>query len=390
MSGQNVHRSLLESLVFPMAPIGSIVVQRNEKVGQSDFPALSVGKKGVTPQLAGVAKTRTDGARKLVRSGDLVINSRSDRRGASGLARQDGSVSPVYSVMIPRRDLMLAAYGHHLLRSTAFQDEFFRWGTGIVDDLWSTNFTRMSRIRVPLPPVAVQREIARRLDRIESMIVLLDDLADQLRLRARASLVGLGRELVSPGQNVRLGLMLTKLSRPTDTDAGVVTAFRDGHVALRSRKREKGYTMSANEAGYQGVKPGDFVFHGLDGFAGAVGVSEDAGKVSPVCHVCSATPLTSESFMAWAVRALSLNGFLETYSFSVRQRSVDFRSWETFAGLPIRYIPLAEQHRISSHLDEVNSRIEEMLSQIGALRDLLVERSSAFLLDVITGKKELT
>ena len=221
MSDQNVHRSLLESQVFPMAPIGSIVMQRNEKVGQSDFSALSVGKKGVTPQLAGVAKTRTDGDRKLVRAGDLVINSRSDRRGASGLARQDGSVSPVYSVMTPRRDLMLAEYGHHLLRSAAFQDEFFRWGTGIVDDLWSTNFTRMSRIRVPLPPIAVQQEIARRLDHVESMINGLDDLADQLQQRARASLVDLGRELVSPGQKVRLGLMLTKLSRPTDTGAGL-------------------------------------------------------------------------------------------------------------------------------------------------------------------------
>lgn len=372
-----------------MAPIGSIVVQRNEKVGQSDFPALSVGKKGVTPQLAGVAKTRSDGDRKLVRAGDLVINSRSDRRGASGLAREDGSVSPVYSVMTPRTDLMLAEYGHHLLRTAVFQEEFFRWGTGIVDDLWSTNFTRMSRIRVPLPPIAVQKEIARRLDRVEAMVLRLDELADRLRQRARASLVELGRELVSPGQSVRLGLMLAKLSRPTDTDAGVVTAFRDGRVALRSRKREEGYTMSANEAGYQGVEPGDFVFHGLDGFAGAVGVSEDAGKVSPVCHVCSATHVTSERFMAWAVRALSLNGFLEAYSFSVRQRSVDFRSWDTFAGLPMRYLPLTEQHRVATQLDEVNSGIDDMLSKIASLRELLVERSSAYLLDVVTGRTEV-
>ena len=298
-------------------------------------------------------------------------------------------MSPVYSVMTPMPHLMLAEYGHHLLRSTAFQDEFFRWGTGIVDDLWSTNFTRMSRIRVPLPPLPVQHEIAARLDRVESMILRLDDLSEQLRERARASLVDLGRELVSPGQKVRLGLMLTKLARPAGPDDGVVTAFRDGQVALRSRRREEGFTMSANEAGYQGVSPGDFVFHGLDGFAGAVGVSEDEGKVSPVCHVCSATHLTSERFMAWAVRALSLNGFLETYSFSVRQRSVDFRSWETFSGLPMRYLPLAEQHRISTYLDEVNSRIEDMLSKIATLRDLLVERSSAFLLDVVTGRKEV-
>ena len=128
MASQVVHQSSLESDVFPMAPIGSVVLERNEKVGETECPALSVGKRGVTPQLHGVAKTQTEGDRKLVRAGDLVINSRSDRRGASGLARQDGSVSLVYSVMTPKPDLLVAEYGHHLLRSIAFQDEFFRWG----------------------------------------------------------------------------------------------------------------------------------------------------------------------------------------------------------------------------------------------------------------------
>lgn len=221
------------------------------------------------------------------------------------------------------------------------------------------------------------------------MILKLDELATQLKEHARAGLVSLGRELVSEGQRVRLGLMLTKLTRQADVEDAVVTAFRDGQVALRSRRREEGFTMSANEAGYQGVAQGDFVFHGLDGFAGAVGVSEDKGKVSPVYHVCSATQLTSERFMAWAVRALSLNGYLEAYSFSVRQRSVDFRSWETFAGLPMRYLPLDEQQRVADRMDEVNGRISAMQNSIAILRDLLVERSSAFLLDAVTGKKEV-
>ena len=387
MTSQVVHQSALESVVFPMAPIGSVVLERNEKVGETEYPALSVGKRGVTPQLDGVAKTQTEGDRKLVRAGDLVINSRSDRRGASGLARQDGSVSLVYSVMTPKPDLLVAEYGHHLLRSIAFQDEFFRWGTGIVDDLWSTNFTRMSRIRIPLPSPRVQRAIANQLDEIDAMITRLDDLAGQLLEHRRTSLVILGRKLVAPGQRVRLGLLLTKQSRPVRPDDGVVTAFRDGQVALRSRRREEGFTMSASEAGYQGVEPGDFVFHGLDGFAGAVGASEDRGKASPVYHVCTATPLTTTSFMAWALRALAANGFIEAYSFSVRQRSVDLRNWTTFAGMPITYLEPYEQQRIVAHLDEVVGRINTMLTLVAELRESLVERSSAFIADVVAGRK---
>jgi type I restriction enzyme S subunit len=389
MTSLVVHESSLESPVFPMAPIGSVVVERNQKVGETEFPALSVGKRGVTPQLDGVAKTQTEGDRKLVRAGDLVINSRSDRRGASGVARQDGSVSVVYSVMTPRPELMVAEYGHHLLRSIAFQEEFFRWGTGIVDDLWSTNFTRMSRIRIPLPPREVQRAVAQHLDEIDVMISRLDDLAAQLLEHRRTSLLVLGRKLVAPGERARIGLLLTKQSRPVRPDDGVVTAFRDGQVALRSRRREDGFTMSASEAGYQGVEPEDFVFHGLDGFAGAVGASEDRGKASPVYHVCTATPLTSARFMAWAVRALAANGFIEAYSFSVRQRSVDLRNWATFAGMPITYLPPEEQQRVVEHMDEVAGGIDLMLTKVAELRELLVERSSAFIADVIAGRKEV-
>ncbi|MFJ3701614.1 MULTISPECIES: restriction endonuclease subunit S [Streptomyces] len=370
-----------------MAPISSVFIERNEKVRDTEFPALSVGQRGVTPQLEGVAKTQTESDRKLVRAGDLVINSRSDRRGASGMARQDGSVSLVYSVMTPKSEILIAEYAHHLLRSIAFQEEFFRWGVGIVDDLWSTNFTRMSRIRIPLPPLPTQRAIADELDQVEAMIAKLDKLAGRLKELQRANLAALGRKLVAPGERVRIGFLLTKQSRSALPDDGVVTAFRDGQVALRSRRREEGFTMSLSEAGYQGVEPGDFVFHGLDGFSGAVGTSEDRGKVSPVYHVCSATPLTSERFMAWALRAMAANGFLEAYSFSVRQRSVDFRNWATFAGLPITYISVGEQLRITDHLDEVTGSIDEMLTKVAKLRELLVERCSAFIADVMNGRK---
>jgi type I restriction enzyme S subunit len=93
--------------------------------------------------------------------------------------------------------------------------------------------------------------------------------------------------------------------------------------------------------------------------------------------------------MAWALRALAANGFLEAYATSVRQRSVDFRNWTTFAGLPITYIPLDEQQRMADHLDEVSGRINVMLASAAKLRELLVERSSAFITDVVTGKKEV-
>lgn len=59
---------------------------RSQKVSDKEYPPLSITMNGVVPQLETVAKTNDGGNRKLVRSGDFVINSRSDRRGACGMS----------------------------------------------------------------------------------------------------------------------------------------------------------------------------------------------------------------------------------------------------------------------------------------------------------------
>lgn len=145
--------------------ISSLYDVRNEKVSDQDYPALSVTMQGVVPQLETAAKTQDGDNRKLVKAGDFVINSRSDRRGACGISELDGSVTLISNVLSPRENLdMVPRYFSYLFRSEGFADEYYRQGTGIVDDLWSTNWTRMKNILVACPPPAEQRAIADYLD----------------------------------------------------------------------------------------------------------------------------------------------------------------------------------------------------------------------------------
>lgn len=327
-------------------------------------------------------------AYQLVEPGDLVLNKMKTWQGSLAVSSIRGIVSPAYFVYKPQTDND-PRFLHYTLRSRHHVEFYASISKGVRPNQWDLQPEMIESMRVFLPDIDTQREIAERLDRIDQMILGLDDLSLKLREHANASLVELGQRLVSPGDRIRLGLMLEKCARAALPGDGVVTAFRDGQVALRSRRREEGFTLSATEAGYQGVEPGDFVFHGLDGFAGAVGVSEDRGKASPAYHVCTATELTSERFMAWAVRALSLNGFMESYSFSVRQRSVDFRSWENFARVPMTYLPLGEQQSITDHLDELNGRIKQMQARVAKLRELLFERLSAHIAHARFGRMDL-
>lgn len=153
--------------------------ERREKCSDTDYPALSVTKGGVVPQLETAAKTDDGDNRKKVLVGDFVINSRSDRKGSSGLSYLDGSVSLINTVLSPNSDIF-GIFAHHLFRSGAFQEEYYRYGKGIVADLWSTNFSEMRNILLAIPPISEQAEIAAFLDRETARIDAL--IEEQQRL----------------------------------------------------------------------------------------------------------------------------------------------------------------------------------------------------------------
>lgn len=107
--------------------LGGLYSLRNTKVSDEDYPPLSVTMKGVIPQLETAAKTNDHNSRKLVKKGDFAINSRSDRRGSSGIATCDGSVSGINTILKPNGD-MNPGYYNLLFHTTQFADEFYKWG----------------------------------------------------------------------------------------------------------------------------------------------------------------------------------------------------------------------------------------------------------------------
>lgn len=143
--------------------IGALFSERKSKVSDKDYAPLSVARIGVVPQLATAVKTDAGDNRKLVCAGDFVINSRSDRKGSCGVAKLAGSVSLINIVLTPRNGLS-ERYVHYLLRSQPFSEEYYRNGRGIVADLWTTRYSEMKSILLPVPPREEQDQIVRFLD----------------------------------------------------------------------------------------------------------------------------------------------------------------------------------------------------------------------------------
>lgn len=148
---------------WELSKIGSVYDERNEKVSDKDFAPLSVTKQGIVPQLETAAKTDNGDNRKLIRKNDFVINSRSDRRGSCGISEYEGSCSLINIVLKPQINVCNRYYGF-VFKSDSFADEYYRWGHGIVDDLWSTKWTDMKSIYIPVPDIVEQEKIADYLD----------------------------------------------------------------------------------------------------------------------------------------------------------------------------------------------------------------------------------
>ncbi len=176
---------------------------------------------------------------------------------------------------------------------------------------------------------------------------------------------------VARGKNV-----LMPLSRPVKDDDGVITCFRDGEVTLRSNRRTDGFTVSLKEMGYQGIEPGDLAVHGMDGFAGAIGISDSRGKASPVLNVLDSSQ--NKRYLMYYLRALAYREVYLALADGIRVRSCNL-SWKKISELPILLPPIDEQQRIANYLDakctEIDGAIksaESSISDYKAYRNALV------------------
>jgi putative type I restriction-modification system, S subunit len=333
-------------------------------------------------------------ARRIAKSGDIVMST--VRPYLKAVAQVPGSedsliFSTGFAVLTPAQEKVDSRYLYWVLQSDPLVAEATRWSNGV--SYPAINVDDLMRIKLSLPTLQVQMRIADFLGtetaKIDRLIAKQCELMDLLRLRNEAKWHAAFTGF-TPVKTRPLKRLLVKLRRPVLEGSGVVTAFRDGEVTLRSNRREEGFTFSETETGYQGVAVGDLVFHGLDGFAGAVGISDSDGQSTPVYHVCRLRDDEDNlRFIAYLLRYLGHSGFLATQAPSVRQRAVDFRNWQTFGQVPLSLPDPEEQERIVTELDENAVEFLNTKTTIEKAIELLQERRSALITAAVTGQIEV-
>lgn len=171
---------------------------------------------------------------------------------------------------------------------------------------------------------------------------------------------------IQRGKNI-----ITKLEKPVFENDQVITCFRDGEVTLRSNRREDGYTVSLQETGYQGIDKGDLVVHGMDGFAGAIGISDSRGKATPVLNVLDSNE--NKKYLMYFMRSAAYCGLFFSLSTGIRIRTCD-TNWNKLKNISYLVPSISEQSLISDYIEQkcflIDNIIEKTKSSIEEYRKL--------------------
>lgn len=267
---------------------------------------------------------------------------------------------------------------------------------------------QLGAIAAPVPPVEEQRAIANFLDsKCAEIDALMEDIRAEISTleEYKKSVI---TEAVTKGLNpdaemkdsgvawvgkcpehwhLKKGKYLLNLQqKPVLESDGVITCFRDGEVTLRSKRREEGFTIAEKEHGYQGVDTGDLVVHGMDGFAGAIGISDSRGKASPVLNVLDTEQ--DKLYVMFYLRSMAYGNIFLAMATGIRVRSCDLR-WNKLAELRYPVPPLHEQKEISSYLVSKCAEIDSTISDKQEQLAVLEEYKKSLIYEYVTGKKEV-
>jgi type I restriction enzyme, S subunit len=395
-------------------------VERNTKVDDISFPPLSVSMGGVVDQMENVSKSDNSENRKLVKMNDFVINSRSDRKGSSGISPRDGSVSVINIVLKPKN--INPKYSEYLFKSYYFKEEFFRNGKGIHFDLWSTRYELMKQIFIPYPKIEEQNEIVEYLDnkthQIEKLTKKIEQKIELLK-EQRTSLIN---EVATKGLNPNVEMKnsyiefigeipshweKSKLKYKGDFFSGYSfdsnEFISEGEIRVLKISNIQNDGISWSDLHYL---PESF-YHTHQNFIvnkGDLVFSLTRPIISTGIKVCffnenyktllnqrNSVFRPDESsvikrFLFYLVRTFS---FVQEFKQQLKETNQPNISTEQISNILMFFPPINEQQKIVEYLDEQTQKIDKTISTEEKRIKLLKEYKQSLISEVVTGKRRV-
>ena len=392
--------------------LGQVFEERNVKVKEEGLMPLSVTMNGIVPQLSSAVKAAEDSDRKLVVMGDYVINSRSDRKGACGVAPSDGTCSVINIVITPKKPELAKFYNYALL-SNMFPEEFYRWGHGIASDLWTTRWQEMRKIILPNPPDSVKTKIVQKLNQICNGIEQLEkEIGGQIaryKVLKNTVIESYLTGGLTPSVNMKPSgerafpfipehWDMLKIKRIFDIrkdiagreDLQLLSITQRG-IVPKDISRNEGQT-AADYTHYQIIHVNDFAMNHMDLRTGWVDLSQYEGIISPdyrVFFVKDETKFCKE-FYKYVMQLCYIKEVFYSAAQGINENGRYRLKTEVFLHFEVMVPPYEEQCRIAKALDEEVSAIDTLIAEQEKMRERLKKLRKQTIYDYVTGKKEVS
>lgn len=379
----------------------------NVKKKFKEVDVLSLGVNGVVIKENlnfGMNPTNYDD-HNIVKKGQYVICLRDlDGPLLCGISKYEGCLSALYYIFDFNKHVNKYFF-NYIMKTTDYTRFIDAFSYGMRH---SYNFLQFGNLKIPFPDLIEQKLIVDFLDiKCAEIDGITKDLQEQIETleNYKKSVI---TEAVTKGLNPDVKMKDSKIryigkmpqhwdtdkgkfifqykQKPVRSDDGVITCFRDGEVTLRSNRREDGFTISEKEIGYQGIDKGDLIVHGMDGFAGAIGISDSRGKASPVLNVLETK--NSKRFYMYYLRSMALRGVFEALSTGIRVRTCD-TNWGKLREIVYLLPPINEQKEIANYLDKKCAEIEEIIKNKKEQLETIEEYKKSLIYEYVTGKKEV-
>lgn len=401
--------------------VGSLFQCRNEKVSDKEYAPLSVSKGGVVPQIDTVAKTDAGDNRKLVKKNDFVINSRSDRKQSCGYSDLEGSVSLINTVLyVANENIILPQYTTFLLKNYGFAEEFYRWGHGIVADLWTTRWQEMKSIVLPIPSIQKQTEIILELNKkcaaVDRLIANQSNQIEKLKeykqsviteavtkgLNPSATMKDSGIEwigdIVNNHKVVRLKYLLNENMEYGANEAGdnspenSVRYIRITDITADGRLKNENDNqyLSEEKAKNYILKDKDILFARSGGTVGKTFMYRSSyGKCAFAGYLIKANCDTSKVLPEYLMYYTQSSLYSLWKNMIFIQATIQNIGANKYSNMDIIISNISEQQKIVDYLGKKCEKIDKLIALKQQKIEKLNEYKKSLIYEYITGKKEV-
>lgn len=311
-----------------------------------------------------------------------------------------------YHLALVRPKLVEPRYLFWALQAKPVSDAFSIEAKGVTRFGLSTG--AIGAIRVPFPPLAVQKAIAAELDaetaRIDALVAakrrMLQLLNSRLTVRIHALVTeGLDQkvEMRSTGLEtapktpahwdvMRLATMFQESAECGDTTLPVLTISIAKGISdreLGDEERDRIVNRSEDKSAYKIVRQGDLAYNMMRAWQGALGMSATHGTVSPAYVVARPKRPMEPGFFEALLRTPIM---IE----EMRRRSkgiIDFRRrlyWADAKNIRVQVPPADEQRAIALEIANEKSKAESLRIHIERSIELLLARRSSAITSLTT------